>query len=354
MSVPFRFLVSFILLFLIAGCDQKTKTPKTEQTIDSLLKGYHAEGKFNGSVLVMKKGKEMHHQSYGYSDGSKETLLTNDHRYGIGSIYKEFPAVAIMQLQEKNLIQLEDKVIQHLPKLPSWAAQISIKNLLQYTSGLPRVDFNKYFSKNEVLKDQDIWNDLLKLEQLEFEPSTDYLYSNNNPYLLIKIIENVTDQSFLVYAKKELFIPFDLNQTVLKDQYPYLDKTLMASPFNEVFKEDQYKVSTPTILFSSTTKDLYTWFLKLNSFEIINEASVKLIAATADLKNENMQAPLGNCIFQDDKIIEHYHHGSVGNFEGLVKRYNQKNLTIVILTNQKNQNVFDISEAIYAMVSELN
>ena len=103
MSIPFRFLITSFLLFITVGCQHETKQVKTEQTIDALLTKYHQKGQFNGSVLVMKNGKEIHHQSYGFSDGSKKVLLTNDFRYGIGSIYKEFPAVAIMQLRGKGL-----------------------------------------------------------------------------------------------------------------------------------------------------------------------------------------------------------------------------------------------------------
>ncbi len=350
MSHKFHFLCSaFFLLFLI-GCSQKTKKSSLNKTIDSFITTYHSKGQFNGSVLVMKNKKEVYHQSFGFSDGSKETKLSNDFRYGIGSIYKEFPAVAIMQLQEKQLINLEDKIQKHLPELPEWAAQISIKNLLQYTSGLPRIDFNKYFGKNIPLTDQGIWNDILNLEKLTFEAGTDYLYSNNNPFLLIKIIEKISGNNFEDHIKKEILLPFNLKHTILKKEYPFDDKVLMAMPFNEDFKEDGYQVKAPTMLFTSTTKDLYHWFFNLNSLQIINQESLNIIAKTARLKNDNMQAPLGNCIIKDDVIIEHLHHGSMGNYEALVQRYNTEDITIILLTNQKNGNVFDLAASIYTMV----
>ena len=76
------------------------------------------------------------------------------------------------------------------------------------------------------------------------------------------------------------------------------------------------------------------------------------LAKTADLDIENMQAPLGNCDIADNQIVEHFHHGSMGNYECLVRRFNEEDMTIVILTNQKNNNVFEISDAILSLIEE--
>ncbi len=351
MKIKSILILTGVILLSIVGCSQKTILTKKGKSIDSILSDYHEKGKFNGSVLVVKNGKEIYNNSYGYSDGTKKTILSNDFRYGIGSIYKEFPAVLIMQLKEENKLKLEDKINKYLPELPKWSEQISILNLLQYTSGLPQIDWNKYFSEDKVVTNQAIMDDLRAIEKLEFTPGEDYIYTNNCPFLLIKIIERISKKGFVDYINEKLFIPFKLEATIIKNQYPYLDKKMMAMPFNKEFKEDAYKVKTPTILFTSTTGDLYNWVSKLNAYKIITKESLQIIAQKANLENDNMQAPLGDCSFEDDQITTHTHHGTVGNYEGLVQQYNKKDLTIVILTNRKNRNVFEISDAIYSVVN---
>jgi len=299
--------------------------------------------------LVKKDGKTIYENSFGYADGSKTIQLTRDHRFDIGSIYKEFPATAIMQLHEKKLLHIDDKISTYLPELPTWAKTISIKHLMQYSSGLPLIPWNAYFEKGEPVNNELLFSGIMSLKNLEFEPGTDYLYSNNNPFLLMKIVEKVSDSTYEEYLKQHFFKPLGMNGTILKSEYPYHDRTLMAIPFDEDYKEDDYKFSVKGLLFSSTSSDLVSWFEFLGAYNIVNKASVKILSDTFK-SGANIQSPLGECVWSDGKLIEHTHHGSTANFEAIVKHYQQEKLTIVILTNQKHRNVNEIADNLYKMV----
>lgn len=354
-----------IVTALIFGCshqDNETShgsqdTPNRdlahiEAKIDSFLTEEYRKGNLNGNVLVVKGDQDIYERSFGYSDGSKETPLNKDHRFGIGSIYKEFPAVAIMQLQEQERLHLDDTINKYLPELPEWSEQITIKNLLQYSGGLPKIDWGHYFSQGIVITNEDIMKALLDLEELEFQPGTDYLYTNHSPFLLIKIVEHVSTQEFSSYAKEHLFAPFHLDGATFSERYPYRNRSLMAVPFDAEFVEDDYEIATPSILLSATARDLHKWFQELNTFTTIKKPSLQILAETAELEHDDMQAPLGNCVLKNGEILEHSHHGSSGNYEALVRRFNPTQLTIVILTNQKHGNVSDLSEKIRDIVNE--
>ena len=347
--------VLYVLAMLIFGCSQNLNSfapsanPKNE--IGAYLKELHRNGKLNGNVLVVKDDQTLYEKSFGYADGSKSILLNKNFRFNIGSVYKEFPAVAIMQLSEKNLLKTDDKIQKYLPDLPNWAKKISIKHLLQYSSGLPNINANEYVSKNLTLTDELILGDLQKIKKLEFEPGTDYLYTNYSPILLMKIVEKITKKNFKDYARENIFEPFGLKGTVIKDQYPYKNKDLMAIPFDKEFKEDKFKTTISGVLFTSTINDMYLWFKQLDSFKIISKDSVKFLSET--VKNgDNIQSPLGAGIWKDGKIIEHTHHGSMINYECVVRRFKQDDLTIVILTNQNQRNVYDISNKIREIISK--
>jgi CubicO group peptidase (beta-lactamase class C family) len=330
------------VVFVLFGC-------QNHENIESYLNELHQEGKLNGNVLVMKNGETLYEKSFGYADGSRSTLLNKNYRFNIGSVYKEFPAVAIMQLYEKKRIGLYDKIQTYLPELPEWSEQITIKHLLQYSSGLPTINWDGYFGKGLSVSDKDLMKDLLNIKELEFQPGSDYLYTNNSPFLLMKIVEKVTDQQFSTYAKEHLFILFNLNNTAIKDQYPYLDKTLMAIPFDQDFKEDDYQTTVSNVLFSSTARDMYHWFNHLDSFEIVSRGSVQFLSEEA-VAGDNIQAPLGRVDWKNNRMIEHSHHGSSANYECVVRHFKQEGLTIVILTNQKHGNVYDISDEIHRIV----
>ena len=336
---------------LLLGLFISLFTSQTNERIDSYLSELHEDGKLNGNVLVIKNGKTLYEKSFGYSDGTKNTKLNKDYRFDIGSVYKEFPAVAIMQLKERNLINLEDKISKYIPELPKWAEKISVKHLLQYSSGLPKIHWNDYFAKGINITSAHLMNEIKSVHTLEFEPGSDYLYSNSNPILLIQIVEHISQTNFNAYLQQNLFDPFELNSTVVQDGYPYSDRTLMAIPFNANFEEDNFEISVKNLLFSSTARDMATWFEQLGDFNIVSKQSVQILSETVKM-GENVQSPLGLGLWEADKIIEHSHHGSSANYECVVRRFKQDGITIVILTNQKHQNVYDISNELYAIIKK--
>jgi CubicO group peptidase (beta-lactamase class C family) len=101
-------LILLSLLFTVNGFSQK-KIDISNQ-IDSLLQKEYQDKRFNGNVLVVKENKTLYEKSFGYLEPIQKEKLTKDFKFQIGSIYKEFVAVAIMQLYEKGLIDLENDV----------------------------------------------------------------------------------------------------------------------------------------------------------------------------------------------------------------------------------------------------
>ena len=335
--------ISFIIFVLI------TITSCTRQDLDTYLSELHENKQLNGNVLVVKSGNIIYERSFGFTDGTRDVLLSKDHRFNIGSIYKEFPAVAIMQLVEAGKIKTSDKISDFLPELPSWGNRISIKNLLQYSSGLPKENWDTYIKNDQKITVQTIFKELSSIKHLDFDPGTDYTYTNYSPVLLSLIVERVAEINYRDYAQQNLFDPYGLKDFVIKTCYPYKDEALMAIPFNSEFVEDSFKIDIPWVLYSASTKDLYQWLRHLDDFDIISKESVRVLSQEAKIGN-NIQAPLGRCDWEDGKIVEHFHHGSTANYECVARNFKQEQIIIIILTNQKNSNVNDISENIYEIV----
>ncbi len=336
------YLIFILNIFNFTCCAQKDLNEYLTEKYDS--------NKLNGTVLIVKKGKTIYRNSFGYSDGTKTKKLNENFRFIIGSIYKEFPAVAIMQLKEKNKIKLNDPINKYLTELPNWSKKIKIKHLLKYTSGLPMIDWGKYFTNNITIKDSHILKDLFNIKKLQFTPGSDYLYTNYCPILLMKIIEKITEKDFKTYVQEKILKPNNLTNIIIRKEYPYTDKTLMAIPFNEEYKEDAYKLAIPYLLFTATTQDLYTWMKQLHDFKIITKKSLKILSEEYN-GSGNIQAPLGYCEWKDDSVVEHSHHGSSGNYEAIIRFFKKEDMFIVILTNQKHRNVRDISNEIRKIVT---
>lgn len=335
--------VLIVFACLLLGCNQI-------RDIDTYLTDLHAEGKFNGTILVMQRDIVLYENAFGYADGTKKVLLTPEYRFALGSIYKEFPAVAVMQLNEKGLLSLDDKVSTFLPHLPGWADKISVRNLFQYSSGLPTIDWNAYFQQGVRVNEDKIIADLADLKKLEFEPGTDYLYSNYNPFLLMNIVEALTGMSFKEYIEQNIILPFELDGVVVKEVYPYQDASLMAIPFDEDYKVDDYEAEVTSIC--SSARGMHKWFSQLDEFKILKKESMQQLSEEI-FPGEDSQSPLGQCDWERGDIKQHFHHGNSQNYECLVRNYKQDGLMIILMTNQEHENLYDIADNIYELYQRM-
>jgi len=311
---------------------------KTDQITRYLLKG-HKAGLFNGNVLVADNGKIIVEAAVGYADANQNDTLTTAYRFHIGSIAKEFDAVALMMLAEKGKINLSDKVSKFFPDLPAWAKTISIKNLLQYTSGLPEIRYER------VQGDADNWQELMHLKELDFEPGTKYAYNNNNTFLRRMIIEKVTGTPFNDFVQHNILERIGIKNGIID---PTEKDPLVARSFDNHFKQDglEVPISGWTCL---TIRDFYKWAKSINNFRLISSVSTKEIMTPF---RDGDQCGLGSGVINRDTVKEHIHDGQAMHYQALeyVENENGINRIIIILSNQRKGNVYQIAEAIYQIL----
>ena len=157
MKRPFFYLI-FILTLSITATAQQAQIKQ----IDSLMAIASKRGVFNGTILVDQDGKIIYEKAWGYADASKTKPLTTDMLFDIGSISKEFNGVSIMLLKEQGKIKLDDPVSKFITALPAWAAEVQIKHLINYTSGLPN------FTAQSDETDAQLMDSIKNLKSLKF------------------------------------------------------------------------------------------------------------------------------------------------------------------------------------------
>ncbi|AZA91032.1 Penicillin-binding protein E [Chryseobacterium nakagawai] len=328
----------FFTTLLLLSCSAFAQTKKAAQ-IDSLMKQFSQNGTFNGNVLVSKNNKIIYNASFGFTDAAKTKKLTTDYRFNIGSITKEFSGVALLQLQEKGKLKIEDHISQHIPELPKWANEVTIKDLLQYTSGLPNVNWKK------IKSNKDIFDDLKLIDKLDFVPGTQYDYNMNNVFLRQFIVEKITGMPYKKYVSKNIFQPCKMNSSEIT---PIVDEKLIAKGFNNKLTEDK-----PDFLVGGTflpTTDLLKWSDCLYSNKVINENSLFELGQQFDLPDT--QSSLGEAKFKNKKLVTHSHDGRAGNYEALLVSDLNEKLTIILLGNNYNGKLFEISDAITVILKK--
>ncbi|MDR6923663.1 MULTISPECIES: serine hydrolase [Chryseobacterium] len=326
----------FTILFIFTH-HAVAQTKKINQ-IESLMKWSSQIGVFNGNVLVSKNNKIIYNAAFGFTNASKTEKLTTDYRFNIGSITKEFSAVALLQLQEQGKLKLTDVVSQYIPELPKWADEVKIKDLLQYTSGIPNVNWKK------IKNDKDLFDGLKSIDTLDFKPGTHYDYNNNNLFLRQFIVERLTKMSFKTYVETFIFKPCKMSSSVMT---LFENEERIAQAFNNNLVADKpdLPITGGTYL---TTNDLLKWAECLHSHKIISTNSLFELGRHFDLPET--QSSLGLAKFKNGKLIEHLHDGKSGNYEALLVSDLNEKLTIILLGNNSNGKLFEISDAITSIL----
>ncbi len=185
------------------------------QKIDSLIKSLSAKGKFNGIILVAEKGKITYHKNNGLADESTKEVINENSIFNLASISKQFTAMGIMILMEKGKLQLDDPLTKYIPELSGYPI-VTIKNLLNHTSGLPGymkflaplVDRSKKITNDDVIK---LYSQ--HSPDLMFQTGTQFKYCNTGYVFLASIIERVSGISYAEFLKKNIFEPLKMDRT---------------------------------------------------------------------------------------------------------------------------------------------
>jgi D-alanyl-D-alanine carboxypeptidase len=330
------YIISFSLIFLTTftafGQDNGRK-------IDAYLQEQHLAGKFNGNALILENGKRLLFKSYGYADAAKTEPLTPKHRFHIGSIAKEFDAVGVMMLAEQGKLKLTDPLSKYIPELPAWSKSITIKNLLQYTSGLPDVNWKT------IKNDSDNWRDLMAATQLKFAPGTQYDYNNNNTFMRRKLIEKISGISFKDFVQRRLLERAGIQNGVID---PDDNTPLLAKPFDNNFKV--YPLAPPITGWTCLDlDDFLKWSDALNAFKLINARSTLQISEPF---NNEAQTGLGSNMMKNGKIVNHTHGGVAIRYQAIMQYQAKTSRTIILMTNQRQDNINDLAGAINQMLDD--
>jgi CubicO group peptidase (beta-lactamase class C family) len=185
--------------------------------IDSFFKVMAYRQRFNGNVLIAHNGKVLYNSSFGYANYRLKTNLTDSSEFQLGSVSKQFTAVAIMMLKEHGKLNYSDSVQQYFPEFPYHG--VTIQTLLDHRSGLP----NYLYLCSNVCKDQNCLIDNMQvidcLSQHKppryFRPDQRFNYSNTNYCVLAAIVEKISGMSFAEFMHKNVFNPLHMDHTFI-------------------------------------------------------------------------------------------------------------------------------------------
>jgi CubicO group peptidase (beta-lactamase class C family) len=253
--------------------------------LDTFFKKLQQTMGFNGAVLIAQYGKIIYKKSFGYANYFTKTPINTHTHFQLASVSKQFTAVAIMQLKEKNLLNYDDPIYKHIPGFP-YDSSLTIRSLLTHRSGLSDYAYNmdKIYDKKIPLTNQKVVEMMIRLKpHIDYRPNAKFSYNNTNYMLLAYIVEKLSGQNFREYLKKNVFEPAGMVETFVYDpMHPEMLKTAATGyvprrggPVVSDFNHLDGVTGDKGIY--STVEDLHHWDMALNeeklvSFQTLEEA----------------------------------------------------------------------------------
>ncbi len=191
----------------------EVEAPLAER-LDAALKPLFKPDAPGATVIVTKDGMPVFRKAYGLADVDSKTPMQPDMQLRIGSITKQFTAVAILMLAEQGKLSLQDDITRFVPDYPVKEKRITIEQLLQHTSGIPNytgmVMLGMSADRDKTVQQM---IDSFKDQSLDFEPGARWSYSNSGYFLLGAIIEKVAGTTYADFLAKHIFEPLGMEDT---------------------------------------------------------------------------------------------------------------------------------------------
>ncbi len=308
--------------------------------IDAIIENAINETQLVGaSVGVMRHNEIIFARGYGYADLNKKVEATEHTVYQIGSITKQFTALAIMVLVEQGKLNLNDIMLDYLPNYPQRDHKITIDQLLNHTSGIKSyTDIEKFWEISERDLSREETVDLFSSEPVEFSPGENYQYNNSGYYLLGMIIENVSGMRYADFLKANVWQPLEMFDT----HYLGKNKNVENLATGYDHKDNELVLARPLGMdnpfsggsLGSSVLDLLKWQTALNEDQLISRQSYNKMIEPG-LLTGGKHTTYGYGFFMSNlnghRKIEH--GGTINGFRAQLSYYPDDGLTVTVLCN---------------------
>lgn len=364
-----------LLTFLLTACGTVMTTPHPSQSlslasqVDTSLTRDVEDEQFSGSVLIARAGKVLFSKGYGMADWGQHVPNTPHTEFRIGSLTKQFTAMAILLLQERGKLHVQDHICLYVPHCPAAWQPITIHHLLTHTSGIPNyTDVSDFDFTQPATPEQLIAHFIDK--PLAFQPGTQYSYSNSGYVVLGYIIERVTGEPYALFLQHTIFTPLQMRNTGYDQNHPPLPEHATGYqdwqyvPFAELVKAQYIDMSWPFAAggLYSTVEDLYRWTQALSTTVLVSQKSLDAmftpyisICPSAGCSGpffESAGYGYGWIIATEQAPYRQviWHNGSMPGFKAYIGLYSASKTTIIVLSNLASTNVLEIAASLESIV----
>ena len=329
----------FSLLLSMVLTAPSVRGDEVDDYVRVQMKNRHVPGL---SLAVVRDGQVVKAMGYGMANVEHSAPATENTAYQLASVTKQFTAVATMMLVEEGKLSLDSKVTEILDGLPAAWSGVTVRHLLNHTSGIKSytglkdffVTARKDYDKAELIK-------LVADLPMEFAPGDRFAYNNTGYYLLGMILEKVSGKDYDAFLRARIFEPLGMASTRLNNLTEIIPNRAQGYAWrNGTLKHGEYV--SPTQPFSAgalitTVTDLAKWDAALYGDKLLKRSALEAMWAPTKLNDGKMQdygfgwevSP-----YRTKKRLSH--GGGIQGFSTFVERFVDDKVTVIVLANSEN------------------
>jgi D-alanyl-D-alanine carboxypeptidase len=303
------------------------------------------------ALLVAKDHRILLSTNYGVADVETKAPVTDRTSFEIASMTKQFTDAAVLLLAQRGVISVEDRLSRYFPDLPPAWEPITIRQLMNHTSGL-RDDWDeddRYFSSKTSPEE---FFEALKASPLEFAPGTAWGYGCG-PFVLGLLIERVTGKPYARFMRESVFQPLELASTEVNDPVAIVPERASGYVFRDGVLRSGVRISAAAearadVGIRTTTHDLALWDAALDDGKLLTQTGRELMFTPARLPGgEPTPCGLGwfNTPYRGHVEIAHGGGFRTG-FSTVIARYPDDGLTVIVLTNLQTAHAYSIARGV--------
>ena len=346
-----------VCLLLAAQVSAQTATaaaaPSAQEItrkVDEYMKAAMRVNRFNGAVLLARDGQPIVSRGYGMANVELDVPNTPQIVFRLGSVTKQFTGLAIVLLQERGKLNVNDPACKYLSDCPQSWQPITIKHLLTHTSGIPNYTEFPEFMKTAAAETSaaDLAN-RFRDKPLQFTLGEKYAYSNSGYFLLGMIIERASGKSYADFLQENIFTPLGMKQSgydspvrIIKNRAAGYARTndglVNAAPIS---MSAAYSAGA----LYSTVEDLLLWDQALYTEKLVSRKSLDE-AFTPFKSGYGYGWSIGKRF--DRQVIGH--GGGIFGFSTYISRYPADRVTVIVLSNVEGAPSGEIANSLAAIV----
>ncbi|TAE47634.1 MAG: serine hydrolase [Bacteroidetes bacterium] len=290
MKSIFSLLLIAFALWMQPLAAQNLSAEKLSAEFDRILSAeYKADGP-GCTALVAQNGKIIYQKAFGMANIELDVPMRPEMVFRIGSISKQFTAIAILQLLEQGKLSLQDPITKYVPDYPMHGYTITLEHLLTHTSGIKNYTDMEEFGKimrNDMTPEEMIA--FFKNQPMDFAPGSAWNYSNSGYFLLGYVIEKVSGKTYPEYVEELIFKPLGMKNSLYGDDAKLIKNRAAGYQGGENGPQNALVLSM-TLPYAagslqSTVGDLFIWHQALHAGKLVKKETLQKAFTEYKLSN---------------------------------------------------------------------